>query len=94
MVDALSHYLPGPIMPIQPSPSGRTTLSLLAAIAKTHEEFGFRYPPYEFEWRKRPFDIIVGRKMVRENLTTLDWFEETARDLASFEEEIAPFKLY
>ena len=71
-----------------------TTLTILATIASFHEEFAFRRPPYEFEWQKMPFDIIVGKKNGRELLSRLDWFEECQKGLDKFEEEVQPFKLY
>ena len=74
-----------------------TTLLLLDTMARNFAAFSWRLPPYEYQWHKLPFDIIVGTKNIREILgrgerTLLKEILETG--LAEFEEEIRPFFLY
>ncbi len=41
----------------------RTSLSLLQAAAQLWpEEVAFKEPPYEYEYQRRPIDLILGRK--------------------------------
>ncbi len=45
----------------------QTTLAIMSAVRKTHpEDFQWRKPPYEFEKRKRPIDILVGNAVIPE----------------------------
>ena len=72
-----------------------TSLALLHTVVKTHEAFVFRYPPYEYEWHEWPFDIIVGKKGIRENLERLDVIEKLLQEgLKEFQETVEAFKLY
>ncbi|NPB09539.1 MAG: DUF1343 domain-containing protein [Thermodesulfobacteria bacterium] len=73
----------------------RTTLTILAAIAGVHEEFAFRWPPYEFEWQAWPFDIIVGTKAIRERLLEREtWEDQLDAGIEEFQELTRPFRLY
>ncbi|OAQ21043.1 exo-beta-N-acetylmuramidase NamZ family protein [Thermosulfurimonas dismutans] len=40
----------------------KTTLLLLRIIRETHPEFTFRLPPYEFEEKHLPIEIILGKR--------------------------------
>ncbi len=72
-----------------------TSLCLLSLIAYFHEEFSFRLPPYEFEWHRFPFDIIVGKKIFRERLPEREaWEGELSAGLEEFQEATRPFRLY
>ncbi len=72
-----------------------TTLSVLVLVARFHEEFAFRSPPYEFEWRHFPFDIIVGREIFRQRLSEKEvWEAELDAGLEEFLEMTRPFRLY
>jgi uncharacterized protein YbbC (DUF1343 family) len=69
----------------------RTTLALLQAVVSLHPQtFQWKAPPYEYEFEKRPFDVITGDPAVRkaiEDLEPLEDLEETWRgDLEAFEE--------
>lgn len=45
------------------------TLTLLRAILKLHRDpFHWRSPPYEYEYRRLPFDLITGDPAVRRHL--------------------------
>lgn len=72
-----------------------TSLTLISSIFATHEEFSFRYPPYEYEWRESPFDIIVGKKEIREKLKEREVLKDLLdQGLEEFDEIVEPFKLY
>ncbi|WP_431190028.1 exo-beta-N-acetylmuramidase NamZ family protein [Desulfurivibrio dismutans] len=38
----------------------RTTLALLQATARRHQEFALKSPPYEYEYEKTPIHLILG----------------------------------
>ena len=43
-----------------------TTIRLLAAIYKNHRElFAWKTPPYEYEYEKKPIDLITGDPQIR-----------------------------
>ncbi|WP_457755608.1 exo-beta-N-acetylmuramidase NamZ family protein [Thermodesulfatator indicus] len=75
----------------------KTTLLMLKEVAAQNPEFTFRSPPYEYEWSKSPFDIIVGKEELREALITqneehiLTLLEEGTKE---FQEEVEGLKLY
>ncbi len=57
----------------------RTSLVLLQAIMIVHEgAFGYKQPPYEYEYEKLPMDIILGSKTLRQQL-------ERGEDVVSLE---------
>lgn len=46
-----------------------TTISILKVILDLHKkDFSWREPPYEYEYKKKPIDLIVGDKSVRKDL--------------------------
>lgn len=46
-----------------------TSLSLLQAIIRFHTvEFAYKAPPYEYEYDKKPIDLILGNKAVRNQI--------------------------
>lgn len=47
----------------------RTSLKILRAVALTHSEFSFRPPPYEFEEKKKPIEIISGHPCIPAYIT-------------------------
>jgi uncharacterized protein YbbC (DUF1343 family) len=72
-----------------------TALHLLDAIIKTSPEgsLTFNQPPYEYEYRLMPFDILSGDSRMREVLEQgLSLSDETARWDASTEEFNAVFR--
>lgn len=49
-----------------------TTIAMLHAVIKFHPEaFEWKAPPYEYEYEKMPFDILVGNDWLREMLDSL-----------------------
>jgi uncharacterized protein YbbC (DUF1343 family) len=47
-------------------PAVKVALAIIRAIRKTHpDDFKWREPPYEFEEKKQPFDILIGNSEVR-----------------------------
>ena len=55
-----------------------TSITLLEIILKHYpEEFAWKEPPYEYEYERRPIDLILGDKKLRESLEN----GATARDL-------------
>ncbi len=48
-----------------------TSLLLLQAIIRYHEsEFELKSPPYEYEYKKQPIDLILGSKMLRKQVVS------------------------
>jgi len=48
-----------------------SSLILLQLIIKHHSnEFKFKEPPYEYEYKKLPMDLIIGSKTLREKIVT------------------------
>lgn len=75
----------------------KAVLAILGEISKEHEEFAFRTPPYEYEWQKLPFDIIVGTNMVRELLVNGEinvLLQELDKGIDEYQEETRPIRLY
>ncbi|MDR1546682.1 MAG: DUF1343 domain-containing protein [Deltaproteobacteria bacterium] len=67
-----------------------TSLSMLEAILKRWpEDFRLKEPPYEYEWDRRPIDLILGRRSVFDQLAA-GVPARTLRD--SFVAELAAFE--
>ncbi|MFO7886272.1 MAG: DUF1343 domain-containing protein [Desulfobacteraceae bacterium] len=50
----------------------KTSLLLLQQIIKYHKEnFQWKQPPYEYEYKKKPIDLILGSKSLRKKLANL-----------------------
>ena len=59
----------------------RTSLRLLQAVLLNYkEDFQWALPPYEYEFKKRPIDLILGDKGIRQSL-------ESGKDLNGLERE-------
>jgi uncharacterized protein YbbC (DUF1343 family) len=76
-----------------------TTLQLLQAIIAHHpEEFSWKPPPYEYEYRRMPIDLIIGDRTVRERLEKLEPLADIAADwrpeLEKFEQTRLEYYLY
>jgi uncharacterized protein YbbC (DUF1343 family) len=66
-----------------------TGVALIAAFrAADPQGFAWREPPYEYEEKKRPFDILAGSPKLREQIEAGVAAEEIAR---SWEAEVAQF---
>ncbi len=46
----------------------RLTLAMLAAVARICPEFGLKPPPYEYEFEKRPLDLIIGDRGIADRV--------------------------
>ena len=76
-----------------------TTLHLLQAVINHHrQEFEWKSPPYEYEFKRMPIDLIIGDRSIRrriENLEPLDEIEASWQDgLEHFIEIGKQFRLY
>ena len=76
-----------------------TSLKILQAIIKSHpDEFQWKEPPYEYEFKKRPIDLILGSKLLRKNIENLQNVHELesqwTRSLNSFLEMKQQYHLY
>jgi len=76
-----------------------TTLALLHAVISLYgEHFEWKQPPYEYEYKKKPIDMILGSVSLREGLESgrflsllqKDWLA----DLETYRQWISPSLLY
>ena len=66
-----------------------TALALLQAfIADGGREFSWKEPPYEYEFEKKPIDLILGDSDLRERLESMDDLSDIR---ASFEHELSRY---
>ncbi|MGD9016911.1 MAG: DUF1343 domain-containing protein [Desulfobacterales bacterium] len=77
----------------------RTSLSILQAIMRLHgDAFEWKQPPYEYEYEKRPIDLILGSRSLRreiESLKPLDGaFHSWTAPLTGFLATAKTFHLY
>jgi uncharacterized protein YbbC (DUF1343 family) len=76
-----------------------TSIGLLRAVMKIHEQdFEWKDPPYEYEFKKKPIDLIMGDMSIRNELesgTALSIIKEKwLEDLKSFDDWRKPFLIY
>ena len=76
-----------------------TTLQLLQAIIRCHPDaFAWKAPPYEYEFEKRPIDLILGDADLRRCIEAQEDPEMLARgwqgELLAFREACRPSLLY
>ena len=76
-----------------------TSIALLQTILQNHpESFEWKNPPYEYEFKKKPIDIIMGDSSLRRDLESgahLSLIREKCREgLASFLAWRRPYLLY
>ena len=76
-----------------------TSLCLLKAVMEGHsEEFEWRPPPYEYEFKKKPIDLIVGSTSLRRGLESGEPIslmrERWLPDLGSYVQWRKPYLLY
>jgi uncharacterized protein YbbC (DUF1343 family) len=58
-----------------------TSLKFLQAILFHHgKDFAWKSPPYEYEWEKLPFDLIVGDDRIRQRIERFDDIQEIQKD--------------
>lgn len=66
-----------------------TTLKLIQAVRFFHrDQFQYKQPPYEYEYYKRPIDLIIGDKKVRQQL---DNFDDIDKIETSWQKELDAF---
>jgi uncharacterized protein YbbC (DUF1343 family) len=58
----------------------RTSLILLQAVIGLHpERFGWKQPPYEYDFHNLPIDLILGSRSLRLALESMADLDELAR---------------
>ena len=77
----------------------RTSLALLQAVHHLYpEQFGYKQPPYEYEYVRLPMDLILGSQRLRHDLETMvpvmEIEEGWQPDLATFVERREKYLLY
>ncbi len=76
-----------------------TTLMLLQAVIAVHGNlFQWKMPPYEYEFKKLPIDLILGDKKTRQKIEGLDKINEITdsweKELKEFAEISKKYYLY
>ena len=76
-----------------------TSLRLLQAVIKHHKkDFEWKQPPYEYETRRRPIDLIIGDGGIRNRVERLEPIEDIAEswqaELHEFSEISRAYHLY
>jgi len=77
----------------------RTSLVLLQALFRLYPEvFSYKDPPYEYEFKRLPMDLIIGDQRIRRNLETGENILQLERswqeDLLEYQERIQSVLLY
>ncbi len=76
-----------------------TSLTLLQTVLNLYpKQFGWKPPPYEYEFKRLPIDLILGdegvRKALQEGRNLLPFEERWSQDLRGFLEWRKPYLLY
>ncbi len=79
--------------------SFRTYYELIRLVAQMHPEgFAWRKPPYEFEYRRPPIDMICGadtiRKAIDGNIPFARIQNDIEREIHAYAKAVRPFHLY
>ncbi len=79
--------------------SFRTYYELIRLVAGMHPgEFRWQEPPYEFEFRRPPMDMICGsdliRKAIEKNIPFSRIQDDIEREINAYAEAVRPFLLY
>jgi uncharacterized protein YbbC (DUF1343 family) len=79
--------------------SFRTYYELIRQVARLHPgEFRWQEPPYEFEFRRPPMDMICGsdliRKAIEKNIPFAGISAGIEREIRAYAETVSPFLLY
>ena len=68
----------------------KTSLMLLQKIIKHHKyDFQWKQPPYEYEYKKLPIDLILGDKNLRKQITDMKDINKIEN---SWQKELSEFK--
>lgn len=75
------------------------SLALLQAVRSIHpNDFQYKPPPYEYEYEKRPMDLLIGDREIRLQLEQLEPLEGLIAawqpGLATFEKTSRPYLIY
>jgi uncharacterized protein YbbC (DUF1343 family) len=69
----------------------RTALHILATIMFHHsDQFAWKTPPYEYEFKRLPIDLIIGDHRIRRRLENFESIESIE---ASWQEDLNQFKM-
>ncbi len=76
-----------------------TSILILQIIMEIHpDEFRLKEPPYEYEYRRTPLDLILGSRRLREKIQDLEPVEglenQWVDELADFSERSGRYYLY
>ena len=76
-----------------------TTIRLLQAVSFLHKNhFKWKLPPYEYEYKQLPIDLIIGDKEIRQRIENQDEIDEIekswGKDLDGFIKTSRKFHLY
>ncbi len=76
-----------------------TSLTALQAIIFQHpNQFEWKSPPYEYEWERRPIDLIIGSRKIRARIENMEEITEIEKswqqDLETFQKISHEFYLY
>jgi len=79
--------------------SFQTYYELIRLMARLHPgEFRWQEPPYEFEFRRPPIDMICGsdliRKAIEKNIPFAGIQDNIEREITAYAESVRPFLLY
>jgi uncharacterized protein YbbC (DUF1343 family) len=77
----------------------RTSLRLLQIIGTLYpDQFEWKKPPYEYEYRKRPIDLILGDRQLRralaEQVAIAELEGRWASDLDAYRRQVAGIRIY
>ncbi len=77
----------------------RTSLALLKIIIETYrDEFAWRKPPYEYDFKRLPIDLILGNSSIRASLEKGKDIDELlgdcSKELEDFLESRKPYLIY
>jgi len=66
----------------------RTYVTLISTIKKMYpDKFAWKNPPYEYEYKKMPVDILWGDSSLRESVDNMENPEELFRKIETFTDE-------
>ncbi len=79
--------------------SFQTYYELIRLVARLHrEEFGWQKPPYEFEYRRPPIDMICASDLIRKAIEGDTPFagirDGIEHEISAYAESVRPFLLY
>jgi uncharacterized protein YbbC (DUF1343 family) len=74
-------------------------LRLLQAVISHHkDQFRWKSPPYEYEFKRHPIDLIIGNKKIRQRIEHLDKIDAIEKswlhELEEFIQMSRKFHLY